>query len=77
MLSEADLEVARKVYVGDIPCELGADVKVTPMKREGMFFVTTKAIASACTRSKAAPAPFAWKTRSAAPCGCSWATSRC
>jgi hypothetical protein len=42
MLSEADVEVARKVYVGDIPCELGASVKVTPMKREGMFMVTTK-----------------------------------
>ena len=41
-LSEADVEVARKVYVGDIPCELGATVKVMPMKREGMFMVTTK-----------------------------------
>ncbi len=25
-----------------IQCELGASVKVTPMKREGMFMVTTK-----------------------------------
>lgn len=41
-LSEADLEVAKKVYVGEIPCELGATVKVTPMKREGMFSVMTK-----------------------------------
>jgi hypothetical protein len=41
-LSEADVEMARKVYVGDIPCELGATVKVTPMKREGMFMITTK-----------------------------------
>jgi hypothetical protein len=41
-LSEADVEVAKKVYVGDIPCELGATVKITPMKREGMFMVTTK-----------------------------------
>ena len=41
-LSEADVEVARKVYVGDIPCELGASVKITPMKREGMFIVATK-----------------------------------
>jgi hypothetical protein len=41
-LSDADVEVARKVYVGDIPCELGATVKVTPMKREGMFMVTTR-----------------------------------
>jgi Ni/Co efflux regulator RcnB len=41
VLSEADLEVARKVHVGDIPCELGATVKVMPMKREGMFSVMT------------------------------------
>ena len=41
-LSDADLEMARKVYVGDIPCELGASVKITPMKREGIFMVTTK-----------------------------------
>jgi hypothetical protein len=42
VLSEADLEVARKVHVGDIPCELGATVKVMPMKREGMFSVMTR-----------------------------------
>lgn len=41
-LSDADVQVARQVHVGDIPCELGAHVKVTPMKREGMFMVTTK-----------------------------------
>ena len=41
-LSESDIEMARKVYVGEIPCELGSSVKVTPMKREGMFMVTTK-----------------------------------
>ena len=41
-LSEADVAVAKKVYVGDIPCELGATVKITPMRREGMFMVTTK-----------------------------------
>ena len=41
-LSEADINVARQVHVGDIPCELGASVKVMPMKREGMFMVTTK-----------------------------------
>lgn len=40
-LSEADIEMARKVHVGVIACELGASVKVTPMKREGMFMVTT------------------------------------
>ncbi|HSV36159.1 MAG TPA: hypothetical protein VLI46_11425 [Ramlibacter sp.] len=42
VLSEADVEVARRVHVGEIKCELGASVKVTPMKREGMFMVTTK-----------------------------------
>jgi hypothetical protein len=41
-LSEAVLEIAKQVHVGDIACELGASVKVTPMKREGMFMVTTK-----------------------------------
>jgi hypothetical protein len=41
-LTEADVEMARKVYVGDIPCELGATVKITPLKREGMFMVTTR-----------------------------------
>jgi hypothetical protein len=41
-LSEADLAVARQVHVGDIPCELGATVKVTAMKREGMFSIVTK-----------------------------------
>ena len=40
-LSEADLEVARKIYVGDIPCELGATVKITPLRREGFFLVST------------------------------------
>ena len=40
-LSDADVEMARKVYVGTIPCELGANVKITPMKREGMFLVST------------------------------------
>ena len=40
-LTEADLEMARKVYVGDIPCELGATVKITPLKREGFFLVQT------------------------------------
>ncbi|MBA3771717.1 MAG: hypothetical protein H0X13_04285 [Ramlibacter sp.] len=41
-LSEADVEMSKKVYVGEIPCELGASVKITPMKREGMFMVTTR-----------------------------------
>ena len=41
-LTAADLEVAKKIFVGDIPCELGAFVKITPMKREGLFMVSTK-----------------------------------
>ena len=42
VITDADREVARKVYVGDIPCELGASVKIKAMKREGMFAVSTK-----------------------------------
>ena len=38
-LTAADLEVARQVHVGDIPCELGATVHVTRHKREGFFIV--------------------------------------
>jgi hypothetical protein len=38
-LTEAEIELARKVYVGEIPCELGATVKLTPMRREGFFLV--------------------------------------
>jgi hypothetical protein len=40
-LTDEDLAVARKVYVGEIPCELGAKVKLTPLKREGFFLVQT------------------------------------
>ena len=40
-LSEADLAVARQVFTGDIPCELGATVHDTPHKREGFFIVRT------------------------------------
>ncbi len=38
-LTPADLEVAKLVHTGDIPCELGATVHVTPHKREGFFIV--------------------------------------
>ena len=39
-LTDADLEVAKKVYVGVIPCELGASVTITPSeKRPGFFLV--------------------------------------
>lgn len=41
-LTEAELEIARQVHVGDIRCELGATVKVAPARREGFFLVTTK-----------------------------------
>jgi hypothetical protein len=41
-LSDTDMETAKKVYVGEIPCELGAKVKITPLKREGFFMVSTK-----------------------------------
>ena len=40
-LTEGDIEIAKKVYVGEIPCELGAKVKITPLKREGFFMVAT------------------------------------
>ena len=41
-LTDADLEVAKKVFVGDIPCELGASVKVAAGRRDGFFVVSTK-----------------------------------
>lgn len=41
-LDEADLAMAKKVYVGRIPCELGAAVQITPSKREGFFTVQLK-----------------------------------
>ena len=41
-ISDADLEVAKQVHVGDMPCELGASVKVAPARRTGLFVVTTK-----------------------------------
>lgn len=41
-LSPADIEVAKRVYVGTIPCELGASVTITPSeKRPGFFLVQT------------------------------------
>ena len=38
-LTPSDLEVAKQVTLGDIPCELGATVHITPHKREGFFIV--------------------------------------
>jgi len=41
-LTPEDLEVAKKVYVGTIPCELGASVTITPSAtRPGFFLVQT------------------------------------
>jgi hypothetical protein len=40
-LTEADLAVAKLVITGDIPCELGATVHITPHKKEGFFIVRT------------------------------------
>jgi hypothetical protein len=41
-LTGADLDTAKKVYVGEIPCELGAKVVIKPLKREGFFMISTK-----------------------------------
>ncbi len=42
-LTEEDLELAKRVYVGLIPCELGASVNITASeKRPGFFLVRTK-----------------------------------
>jgi hypothetical protein len=40
-LTPEDLEIAKRVYTGDIACELGATVHITPHKREGFFIVRT------------------------------------
>ena len=39
-LTPAELAIAKRVYVGDIPCELGAKVVIKARKREGYFLVT-------------------------------------
>ncbi len=41
-LTPADIEVAKRVYVGEIPCELGASINIAPARREGFFLVRTK-----------------------------------
>lgn len=41
-LTPEDLELAKRVYVGTIPCELGASVTITPSdRRPGFFLVQT------------------------------------
>ena len=39
-LTPAELEIAKRVSVGDIPCELGAKVVIKARKREGYFLVS-------------------------------------
>jgi hypothetical protein len=41
-LTEADLQVAKQVFVGELPCELGASVRIRPGRRDGLFVVSTK-----------------------------------
>ncbi|HZY20371.1 MAG TPA: hypothetical protein VFE82_18010 [Ramlibacter sp.] len=41
-LTDADLEVAKQVFVGEIKCELGASVRVRAARRTGLFVVTTR-----------------------------------
>lgn len=38
-LTPAELEIAKKIYTGDIPCELGQTVHIAPHKRAGFFIV--------------------------------------
>ena len=39
-LTPVELEIAKRVYTGEIKCELGAHVKVTPRRRAGYFLVS-------------------------------------
>ena len=41
-VSPAELEVAKQVHVGEMPCELGATVNLRPARREGLFVLTTR-----------------------------------
>lgn len=47
VLTEADLAVAQRVYVGAIPCELGSSVQITPARRPGFFIVQVKDVRNA------------------------------
>lgn len=38
-LSAEELQTAKGIYTGVLPCELGEKVTIKPMKREGFFFV--------------------------------------
>jgi len=39
-LTPIELAIAKQVYTGVIPCELGEKVSIKPMRREGFFFVS-------------------------------------
>ena len=41
-LTDADLEIAKRVDTGELPCELGATVQIRPARRAGLFVVSTK-----------------------------------
>ncbi|MHB1122315.1 MAG: hypothetical protein ACYC0T_06270 [Ramlibacter sp.] len=43
-LAADELEIAKKVHVGDIPCELGATVHITPHKKRAGFFIVRAGI---------------------------------
>lgn len=44
-LSPEELDIAKRVHVGTMPCELGASVTITPStRREGFFVVQTKTV---------------------------------
>jgi hypothetical protein len=39
-VTPAELEIAKRVHVGEIPCELGQKVTVKALKRDGFFLVS-------------------------------------
>ena len=41
-LTEAELALSRQVHIGEIPCELGATVRIRPARRDGLFLVSTR-----------------------------------
>lgn len=45
-LGPEELEIAKKVYVGDIPCELGATVHIAAHKKRAGFFIVRTGVQS-------------------------------
>ena len=41
-LSEAELAIAKRVHIGEFPCELGANVHIRALRREGFFLISNK-----------------------------------